>query len=106
MRAELFQLLGHGDVILERILWPAFIENVAGVANGRLADGAGFEHSIDCNTHVFDGVEGIEYAEDVDALGVRFAHEFLDDVVRIRRIPYSVRAAQQLLETNVRNAQP
>src|SRR6266404_6296655 len=78
MRPELFELLGHGDVIVERIFWAARIENVAGVANGRFADRAGFEHRIDSNTHVFDRVERIEDAKDVDALSVRFAHEFFD----------------------------
>src|SRR6267378_1209148 len=106
MRAELFQLLGHVDVIPQRILWTAFVENVAGVANGRLTNRAGFENSINCNAHVLNGIERIEDTEDIDALGVRFAHEFLDDVVGIRRIPYSVRAAKQHLETSVRNAEP
>ncbi len=104
MRAEFFQLLGHADVILQRIFWPALVENVAGVANGRFADGAVPEHRIDCHAHVLDGVERIEDAENVDALGVSFAHEFLDDVVGIGSVTDRICSAKQHLEANVRNA--
>src|ERR1700686_2893757 len=63
MRAEFFKLLGHEYVILQRIFGAGFVEEVAGVANGGLADGAGFENSVDGDAHVFDGIERIEYAE-------------------------------------------
>src|SRR5882762_3088935 len=102
MRPQLFQLLGHGDVIFERIFWAARIENVACVANGRFADRTGFEHRIDSDTHVFDRVERIENAKDVDALDARFAHEFLDDVIGIGRIAHSVCAAEEHLKTDIR----
>src|SRR5882762_2697481 len=104
MRPELFQLLGHGDVIFERIFWAARVENVAGVANGRFADRASFEHSINGHAHVFDGVERIENAKDVDALSVRFAHEFFDYIIGIGRIANSVCAAEEHLETDIRYA--
>src|SRR5258705_7938288 len=71
MRPELFQLLGHGDVIFERIFSAARIENVAGVANGGVADRASFEHSIDSPAHVFSGVERIQNSKGVHALSVR-----------------------------------
>src|SRR5882724_156071 len=101
MRPELFQLLGHGDVIFERIFWAARIENVAGVANGRFADRASFEHSINGHAHVFDGVERIENAKDVDTLSVRFAYEFFDDIIGIGRIAHSVCAAEEHLEADI-----
>src|SRR5712672_3207222 len=101
MRPELFQLLGHGDVIFERIFWAARVENVAGVANGRFADRASFEHSINGHAHVFDRIERIENAKDVDALSVRFAYEFFDDIIGIGRIANSVCAAEELLETHI-----
>src|SRR6266478_3208723 len=104
MRAEFFQLLGHADVILERILWPAFVENIAGVADRGLADGAGLEYGIDGHTHVLNGVKRIKDAKDIDALRVSFTHEFFDDVIGIRCITNRVRATQQHLETNVGNA--
>ena len=101
---SLFELLGHRDVIFQRILRPAFIENVSRVANGRLADGAGFEHGIDRDAHVFDGVERIENAEDVDALRVSLAHELHDHVVRIRGVADRVRAAEEHLKADIGNA--
>jgi len=52
----------------------------------------------------FDGVERIEDAEDIDALRVGFAHEFLDDIVGIGRVADGICAAQQHLEADVRDA--
>src|SRR5882762_6810789 len=101
MPPELFQLLGHGDVIFERIFWAARIENVAGVTNGGFADRASFEHSINGDAHVFDGVERIENEKDVYALRVRFAYEFFDNIIGIGRIAYGVCAAEQHLETDI-----
>src|SRR6267154_428043 len=100
MRPEIFELLGHGDVIFERIFWAARVENVAGVANGGFADRASFEHSINGHAHVFDGVERIENAKDVDALSVRFAHEFFDYIIGIGRIANSVCAAAYLISVS------
>src|SRR5258707_7910932 len=101
MRPELFQLLGHRDVILQRIFWAAWVENVARVANGGFADRASFEHSVNGDAHVFDGVERIEDAKDVDALSVRFAYEFFDDIIGIGRVAHSVCAPEQHLETDI-----
>ncbi len=104
MCAKLLQLLGHGDVILERIFWPAFVKNISGVANRRLADGAGLQNGVDCDAHILDRVERIEDTEDIDALLVGLAHKFFDDVIGIRRVTHRVRAAKQHLEANVGNA--
>src|SRR5205814_5108701 len=102
--AQFFQLLGHRDVILERIFRAAFVENVAGVANGGFTDGAGFERGIDRDAHVFDGIKRIENAKDVDALGMCFANKFNDEIVGIGSVADSVGAAEEHLETDVRNA--
>ena len=102
--AEFLELVGHCDVVLERIFWTACVENVSGVTNRRFADAAGLKHGVDCDAHVFDGVERIEDAEDIDALRVGFAHEFLDYVVGIGRVADSICAAQQHLEADVRDA--
>jgi len=104
VRAEFFELLGHADVVLEGIFWAARVEDVSGVANRRFADAAGLEHGVDCDAHVVDGVERIEDAENVDALCVGFAHEFLDDIVGIRRVTDGICASEQHLEADVRDA--
>ncbi len=104
MCAEFFELLGHCDVILQGVFGPRFVEHVAGVADSRLADGAGFESGVDGNAHIVDGIEGIEDAEDVDALGVGFADEFFYYVVWIRRVAYCVCATKEHLEANVGDA--
>ena len=47
MSAELFELLGHRDVILQRILRARVVEDIAGVADRGFADAAGFERGVD-----------------------------------------------------------
>src|SRR5580704_4990419 len=83
MRAEFFELSGHRNVILQRVFRPAFVENVAGVADGRLANSSGFENRINGNTHVLNGIKRIKDAENVDALRLRFAYKLDNDVVGI-----------------------
>ena len=106
MRAEFFQLLGHGDEILERILRPRRVEDVAGVANGGLAHRAGFQHGVDGDAHILNRVQRIEDAEDIDPLCMRFADELLNHIVRIGGVADGVRAAQEHLEADIGNARP
>jgi len=39
------------------------------------------ERCVNRNTHVLDGIKRIEDAKDVDALGMRFANKFSDEIV-------------------------
>src|SRR5262249_62175556 len=55
------------------------------------------------NTHVLDGIQRIEDAEDIDTLPVRLAHKRSDDIVRIRGVADRVGPAQKHLEANVGN---
>ena len=66
--AGLLQLLGEVDVVLEVVLGPRGVEDVAGVADRRLAQRAGFDHGVHRHAHVVHPVERVEDAEDVDAL--------------------------------------
>ena len=52
MGAHLLQFLGQLDVVLERILVAARVEDVAGVADGGFADGVGFLHGLHGDPHV------------------------------------------------------
>ncbi len=104
MGAELFHLLGQGQVIVQTILGAVGIEQIAGIADGRLANGAGFEHRVDGSAHVFDGVQRIENAEDVDALRVRFTNEFRNHIVGIGGVADGVGSAKEHLETDIGNA--
>ena len=67
VRAHLLQFLGQLDVILQVVLAAARVEDVAGVADGRLADRAGLEHGVHGHLHVRHPVERVEDAEQVDA---------------------------------------
>src|SRR5215472_4816365 len=104
MSAKFFQPLGHAGVVLDRIFGTSFIENIAGVADGRFANRANFQDGVDTDAHVFDRVERIKDAEDVDPLRVGLAYEFDDDVVSVGGVTDSVGPAQQHLKTNVGDA--
>ena len=63
----LLQLLRHRDVVLQVVLGPGGVEDVAGVADGRLAEGAGLADGLEGDLHVRDPVQRVEDAEQVDA---------------------------------------
>jgi hypothetical protein len=80
------------------------VGDVAGVADGRLANrlavvADGFHRHL----HVRQVVERVEDPEDVHAGVRRVLDEAGDDVVRIVRIADGVRAAEEHLETDVRD---
>ena len=79
------------------------IEDVAGVADGRLAEHAGVAHRLDGQLQVGQPVEGVEDAEQVDARLGRFLDERLDDVVGIVRVADGAGGPQQHLEEDVRH---
>ena len=99
--AALLQLLGQIDVIRQVVLGPARVEDVAGVADRRLAERSRLADGLERQLHVGHPVERVEDAEQVDPGGGRLLDERLDDVVGIARVADGVRAAQQHLEEDV-----
>ena len=65
--ARRLELLGEADVVFQVVLRAARIEDVAGVADGALAELAGVAHRVHRDAHVLDPVEAVEDAEEVDA---------------------------------------
>ena len=103
MGTGLLKLLRHVDVVLEVVLRPPGVEQIAGVADGAFADRTAGNHRVHRHAHVVDRVQRIEDAEDVDAVLRRLLHEVLDDIVRIVGVAHRVRRTQQHLEGNVRH---
>ena len=89
------------DVVLQVVLGAAGVEDVAGVADGRLAERAGLAHGLDRPLHVRHPVERVEDAEQVDPGGRGLLHELDDHVVGIARVAHGVRPADQHLEQDV-----
>ena len=84
VRAHALNLLGLGDVILERILVALLIVDVARVANCSLAkDLAMFARGLHRDLHVGQVIERVEDAEDVHARIRRMLDEAGDDIVRV-----------------------
>ena len=103
MGAGALQLLGQIDIILQVVFTAVGIADSAGVADRRLAQGAGFQHRIHRHPHVLDPVEGIEDTEHVDARGRRALNEIADHIVRVVGIADRVGGAQQHLQQQVRH---
>ena len=103
VRPELFQLLGERDEVVEVVLGPLRVEDVAGVADGRLGDAAGFADGLDPQPQVRHPVERVEDSEHVDAGLGRLPDERLDDVVRVVGVADGVGRPQQHLEQHVRD---
>ena len=106
LRAHPLQLLRHLYVVGERILVAFGIEDIARIADGRLADPPRIPRRLDGNLHVGQPVQRIEDAEDIDALRRGFFDELPHHVIRIRRIAHCIRGAQQHLKADVRNGFP
>ncbi len=101
MSARGLQLLGHRDIVFQVIFRPGGVEHVAGIADRRLADLVGVDDRVHGDAHVFDPVERVEDAEDVDAGLGRLRDKGLHDVVGVVGIAHRVRGAEQHLRHDV-----
>ena len=90
-------------IVVQVILRPLRIEDVARVADRRFANRAGLDRGFHRHAHVGRPVECVEDAEDVHPRGGRLADALADDVVGIIRISHRARRSQQHLEQDVRN---
>ena len=99
--AHLLQPAGHLEVVVEGVLGPSGIEDIAGVADGGLANGVGFPHRRHGDFHVFHRVQGIENTKDVNALPGRFLDEFGHHVVRVTGVSHRIGSPQQHLEADI-----
>jgi hypothetical protein len=106
VRARLLQLLGQLDVIGQRVLVALRVQQVAGVADRRLADRARLQHRIHGRTQVGQPVQAVEHAEHVNTVLRRALDEPLHDIVRVVGVANSIAGAQQHLEKKVRNRLP
>ena len=90
------------QVVVEGVELLTRIEDVRGVAQGHLGErGIRRTHGFDRRTHLFDVVECVEDAEDVDAGAGGFVDEGVGDLGRVRGVADGVAPAQQHLEVDV-----
>ena len=101
--AHLFEFLRHRDVILQIVLRPSGIKDVAGVADDGFADCSTFVDRVHRDLHVGNPVQRIEDAEHVDAGVGGLGHKRFDHVVGIVCVADGVRRAQQHLKQDVGN---
>ena len=102
MRAGLFELSGKCRVVLQVILRTRRIQEIARVADHRLAELVLFDDRIHRHPHVVDPVQAVEDAEEIDpALGC-LTNKVLHHVVGVVLVADAVRAAQQHLQEQVR----
>ena len=105
MGTDPLQLLRHVHVILEVVLVALGVEDVARIADRRLADCAAvFQHGLHGRHQVGHVVEAVEDAKDVHPGIHRVLDEAGDHVVRIIRVAYRVGTPQQHLEADIGDA--
>ena len=97
MRASGFQVFAHVHVILKVVFRTIRVKNVTGVADRAFANLACFDHRIHRHAHVFNPVETVENAEDIDTGIGGCRHKLLHHIVRVVRIAHPVGGAQQHL---------
>ena len=104
--AALLELPGELDVVGQGELCPGRIEDVAGVADRRLADPAGVADGIHGHLHVRHPIERVEHPEEVDPSGRGLLHEGRDDVVGVVGVADGIAGPEEHLEEDVRNPFP
>ena len=95
---------GKIGVVFQIVFRPGRIEDIAGIADRRLAELVLLGNGIHRDAHVLDPVQAIEDAEEIDAASGRLADEIFDDIVGIVGVADAVGAAQQHLQQKVRGA--
>ena len=98
------EVLGQADVVGQGVFVAARVEDVAGVADGGLAQPAGVADGLDGQVEVGQVVQGVEDAEDVDAGGGGLLDEGADDVVGVVGVADGAGGAQEHLEEDVGHA--
>src|SRR5262249_20949185 len=98
VRAELCQFLGKVYVVLKVVLGSAGVKDVAGVANGRLAQHSGFKDRIHRHAKIGQPVQGVEDAKQIDPGLRRFLDKCLDDVVRVIGVAHRISGAEEHLK--------
>ena len=106
MGAPLLQLLGHVHIVFEGIFIPLGVQNVAGVADGGLAELALLEDLVHGHLHAGEPVQRVEDAEHVDAAAGGLLDELPDQVVGVVGVAHGVGAPQEHLEGNVGDLLP
>ena len=104
--AALLELPGELDVVGQGELCPGRIEDVAGVADRRLADPAGVADGVHGHLHVRHPVERVEHPEEVDPSGRGLLHEGRDDVVGVVGVADGIAGPEEHLEEDVRDLLP
>src|SRR5690625_2692308 len=89
--------LSEIDVVIERILGTAFVQDVSGIAKGTVNKLSGCQISLDCYLHTLDPVEAIEDTENVDTSFSRLMDKRLDDIIWVVYIANRIGRSQQHL---------
>ena len=76
-------------------------DGAGGVADGNLRVTALFVCRPDGGFQVFDIIERVKNADDVDAVGDRALHQILDAVIRVMAVAQHILSAEQHLQLGV-----
>lgn len=104
MGAGIGELAGHLDVIVEVVLGPRRVVDVARITDHGFEHFAALEHGVHGDPHVVDPVETVEGAKHVNTGTRRLVDEGVDHVIGIVGVADAVRGPEQHLEEHVGDA--
>src|SRR3712207_1332150 len=99
VRARILEALCKVEIVMKIILFTLAVDDITGIADGCFGQPAcALAHCFNANEHAVYPVKRIEYPEDVHSIFPRALDELLYQVVRISRIAYRIRAANEHLQ--------
>ena len=99
--APVLQLLGQLHIVIQGIFVPLGVQDVAGVADGGLADLILIQHLVHGDFHAGQPVQGVEHPEHVNAGAGGLLDELPDDVVGVVGVAHGVGAPEEHLQQQV-----
>ena len=100
------QLLCHLHIVVQGVLVPLGVADVAGIADGGLHQLVALGGLVHGNLHAGNPVQGVKDAEHVDSPCGRLLHKAADHIVGIVGVAHAVGTTEQHLEGDVGDVPP
>ena len=85
-----FQILAHRHIIFQVVFGAVGIQNIAGVTNCAFAQFVVVQYGIHRDAHVFNPVQAVEHAKDINACFGGLTHKFLHHIIGVIGVSYAV----------------
>ena len=101
MGTPVLQFLRQLHIVVQRIFIPLGVQDVAGIADGGLANFILVQHLVHGDFHAGEPVQGVEHPEHIHAGAGGLLDELPNDVVGVVGVAYGVGAPEEHLQQQV-----